>query len=462
MEQNVVLEEMAGVERAWAETLSRIDGNVPEHLFSSMISTLKPLSLGEGTFTLGAPNAFAKDIISSKYMDVLTGAASDALGRPTSVVLTISSPSEMVESFAGRTPERDEAGADSRRLMPEQAQPKKYTFDNFVVGDSNKFAYHAALMVAEFPGDKYNPLFIYGGTGLGKTHLLYAIKDYAENMTPNIKIKYVQTSTFIDEFIATITLKRDKATFDQKYINNKIVLFDDIQALSGTDATQGKFFDIFNLLHQSSSHIVLSSYRPPSDIPQLTDSIRSRFEGGLTIDITPTDLETRLAILHVKARAENVQIPDDALIYIASKVKYNIRSLEGLLNRVVASARLYGTKIDLEMVQDVLKDQVAEPHQSRTPSADVIQTLVANYYNIEMADLIGKSRSRPLVHARQVAMYLCREMTDATLIAIGGRFGGSDHTTVIHSCKKIEFNIKTKREIFQEVTELTNRINKSV
>ncbi|HEY5527005.1 MAG TPA: chromosomal replication initiator protein DnaA [Candidatus Anoxymicrobiaceae bacterium] len=462
MEQNVVLEEMAGVEKAWAETLSRVDGNVPEHMFSSMISTLKPLSLGDETFTLGAPNAFAKDIISSKYMDVLAGAASAALGRPTSVVLTISSPSEMVQSIAGRTPGRDETNGDSRRLMPEEALPKKYTFDNFVVGDSNKFAYHAALMVAEFPGDKYNPLFIYGGTGLGKTHLMYAIKDYAENMTPNIKIKYVQTSTFIDEFIATITLKRDKATFDQKYINNKIILFDDIQALSGTDATQGKFFDIFNLLYGSNSHIVLSSDRPPSEIPQLTDRIRSRFEGGLTIDITPPDLETRLAILHVKARAENVQIPDDALIYIASKVKDNIRSLEGLLNRVVASARLYGTRIDLEMVQDVLKDQVAESHQSRTPSTDVIQTLVANYYNIEMADLIGKSRSRPLVHARQVAMYLCREMTDATLIAIGGQFGNRDHTTVIHSCKKIEFNIKTKREIFQEVTELTNMINKSI
>jgi chromosomal replication initiator protein len=462
VEQNVVLEELAGVERAWTETLARINGQVPEHMFTSMISALKPLSLEEGNFTLGAPNAFAKDIISSKYIDVLSGAATGAIGRPISIVLTISSPSEMVESVAERATGRDEMQGASRRLMPEEGQPKKYTFDNFVVGDSNKFAYHAALMVAEIPGDKYNPLFIYGGTGLGKTHLLYAIKDYAEKMTPNIKIRYVQTSTFIDEFIATITLKRDKATFDQKYINNKIVLFDDIQALSGTDATQGKFFDIFNLLHQSSSHIVLSSDRPPSEIPQLTDRIRSRFEGGLTIDITPPDLETRLAILYVKARAENVQIPDDALIYIASKVKDNIRSLEGLLNRVVASARLYGTKIDLEMVQDVLKDQVAEPHQSRTPSMDVIQTLVANYYNIAMDDLIGKSRSRPLVHARQVAMYLCREMTDATLITIGGQFGSRDHTTVIHSCKKIEFNIKTKRDIFQEVTELTNTINKSI
>jgi len=465
MEPNVMLGEEIplGIEDVWSESLERVDGQIPAHIFSSMISPLKPISLEEDAFTIGAPSAFAKDIIATKYIDILAGAASATIGRPVHVVLTVASPGEMVESIAMRTPQASRQLENASRLSSEDpSYPKKFTFDNFIVGDSNKFAYHAALMVAEFPGDKYNPLFIYGGTGLGKTHLLYAIKDYAEKMTPSIKVKYVQTSTFIDEFIATITLKRDKATFDQKYINNKIVLFDDIQALSGTDATQGKFFDIFNLLHGSNSHIVLSSDRPPSEIPQLADRIRSRFEGGLRIDITPPDLETRLAILHLKARDENVDIPDDALIYIASKVKDNIRSLEGLLNRVVASARLYGTRIDLAMVQDVLKDQVAEPHQSRTPSAEVIQNLVANYYNIAHYDLTSKSRSRPLVHARQVAMYLCREMTDATLIAVGMQFGGRDHTTVLHSCRKIDSLIKTKREIFQEVTELTNMINKSV
>ena len=463
MDHNVVLEEedLVGIEQVWSESLDRVDGQIPDHIFSSMISPLKPVSLDADTFTIGAPSSFAKDIIASKYVDILTTAASAAVGHPVKVILTVASPPEMVESMAMRS-SSGERQEDGRRLTPEEpGLPKKYTFDNFVVGDSNKFAYHAALMVAEFPGDKYNPLFIYGGTGLGKTHLLYAIKDYAEKITPSIKVKYVQTSTFIDEFIATITMKRDKATFDQKYINNKIIIFDDIQALSGTDATQGKFFDIFNLLYGSNSHIVLSSDRPPSEIPQLADRIRSRFEGGLTIDITPPDLETRLAILYLKARSENVEIPDDALIFIASKVKDNIRSLEGLLNRVVASAKLYGQRIDLEMVQDVLKDQVAEFHQSRTPSSDVIQTLVATYYDISVYDLKGKSRSRPLVHARQVAMYLVREMTDATLLAIGGQFGGRDHTTVLHSCRKIESLIKTKRETFQEVTELTNMINKA-
>jgi chromosomal replication initiator protein len=463
LEQNVVMEEeTVGIHDMWSECLKRVDGQVPAHIFSSMIAPLKPIALEDDTFTIAAPSSFAKDIIAAKYVDIITSSASSAVGRPVSVVFTVASPSEVVQEMAARASSAESQQEGSRLAGEEHGLPKKYTFDNFVVGDSNKFAYHAALMVAEFPGDKYNPLFIYGGTGLGKTHLLYAIKDYAEKMTPNIKVKYVQTSTFIDEFIATITLKRDKASFDQKYINNKIILFDDIQALSGTDATQGKFFDIFNLLHGSNSHIVLSSDRPPSEIPQLADRIRSRFEGGLRIDITPPDLETRLAILHLKARAEDVQIPDDALIFIASKVKDNIRSLEGLLNRVVASARLYGTRIDLPMVQDVLKDQVVEPHQSRTPSAEVIQNLVANYYNIAIYELTGKSRSRPLVHARQVAMYLCREMTDATLIGIGSQFGGRDHTTVLHSCRKIDSLIKTKRDVFQEVTELTNMINKSV
>lgn len=459
MEQKIVVEEAGGMdlERLWHEALQRVKSEVPAAYYESMISPLRMLSFEGDTCTVAVPNSFMKEIITARYLDKITRAVSSVLGSDVRVVLTVSSSTPMVESMAMRVPEAEH--------KPPTAQPaprKKYTFENFVVGDSNKFAYNAALMVAELPGHNYNPLFIYGGTGLGKTHLLYAIQDYAENMTTHIKVKYVQTSRFIDEFIATLTLKRDKATFDQKYINNKIVLFDDIQALSGTDATQNKFFDIFNLLYSANSHIVLSSDRPPSEIPQLSDRIRSRFEGGLMIDITPPDLETRLAILRMKARLEKVEIPDDVLVFIASKVKDNIRTLEGLLNRVIGYAQLYGTRIDLPMVQNVLKNQVAATHQSKAPSLDLIENLISTYYSIAIADLTGKSRSRPLVHARQVAMYLCREMTDATLVAIGRKFGGRDHATVLHSCRKIESLIKNKREILQEVTELTNMVNKSV
>jgi len=257
-------------------------------------------------------------------------------------------------------------------------------------------------------------------------------------------------------------MKRDMATFDQKYINNKIVLFDDIQALSGTDATQNKFFDIFNLMYHSNSHIVLSSDRLPSDMARLSDRIQSRFEGGLIIDIKPPDLETRLAILRMRARTEKVEVPDDAMIYIASKVKENIRTMEGLLNRVVAHHQLYGMKIDLPMVQEVLKDQVSEPDQSRAPTIDLIQNLVSNFYSIPGEDLTGKNRSRSLVHGRQVAMYLCREFTSETLISIGGKFGGRDHSTVLHSYRKVELLIKQRKDILREVHELTNMINKSL
>ncbi len=461
MEQHVAVEEDEKVDvgALWGEALEKVRTEVPQPYFDSMIAPLRMLNVEGQTCTVGVPNSFMKEIVSARYSEKLSRALSDVLGLQADLVLTVSSSGSVVESMAMRSPGPD---VKSQSQAAPAAPRKKYTFENFVVGDSNKFAYNAALMVAEMPGHNYNPLFIYGGTGLGKTHLLYAIQDYAQSMTPHVKVKYIQTSSFIDEFIATMTLKKDKATFDQKYINNKIVLFDDIQALSTTDATQNKFFDIFNLLYSANSHIVLSSDRPPSEIPQLSDRIRSRFEGGLMIDITPPDLETRLAILRMKARLEKVEIPDDALVFIASKVKDNIRTLEGLLNRVIGYAQLYGTRIDLPMVQDVLKNQVVEPHQSKAPTLDLIENLVASYYGIAIADLTGKSRSRPLVHARQVAMYLCREMTDETLISVGRHFGGRDHSTVLHSCRKIESLIRMKREIFQEVTELTNMINKSI
>lgn len=462
MEQKIMVEEggRESVEGVWREALEQLKSEVPQPYYDSMISPLRPLSFDGDACTLGVPNSFMKEIISSRYSEQLSRAVSGVLGRPTMVVLTVSTSAHMVQSIVARS----SSGGESSDEVPQAPPPprKKYTFETFVVGDSNKFAYNAALMVAEAPGHNYNPLFIYGGTGLGKTHLLYAIRDYAECMSPNIKVNYVQTSRFIDEFIATMTLKRDKATFDRKYIDNKIVLFDDIQALSGTDATQNKFFDIFNLLYSANSHIVLSSDRPPSEIPQLSDRIRSRFEGGLMIDIIPPDLETRLAILRMKARLEKVEVPNDVLVFIASKVKDNIRTLEGLLNRVIGYAQLYGTRIDLSMVQDVLKNQVVPSSQSKTPSPDLIEQVVSTYYSISVADLTGKSRSMPLVRARQVAMYLCREMTDGTLMAIGRHFGGRDHSTVLHSCRKIESLIKEEREVFQEVTELTDTISKSI
>lgn len=458
----------------WNRVLDSIRNNVTNTNFKSIISPLRPISFRDDTLTIGVPNSFTREVIEKRFTDTINESVNRVMGRKTLVLFTVASPSEIITQI-GSTADvsvegtRKVSNSESLIIPPVgrvgpdvPATRKKYTFDNFVVGDSNKFAYNAALMVAENPGHNYNPLFIYGGTGLGKTHLLSAIEDYSKRLNPGIKVRYVQTSVFIDEFIATITLKRDKSTFDQKYINNDIVLFDDIQALGQTDATQNKFFDIFNLLHGSYSHIVLSSDRPPRDIPQLSDRIQSRFEGGLMVDIAPPDIETRLAILRMKAGAEGVEVPDDAMSFIASRVDSNIRALEGLLNRVIASAKLYGSRINLPMVQDVLKNQVTESMGSRTPSIELIQEMTCNFFHISRSGLVSKNRSRDLVHGRQVAMYLCRELTSETLITIGREFGGRDHSTVVHSCRKIENLIKEDRGLLEDVRSLTDMINKTL
>ena len=455
--------------QVWEQCLEKLQEEIPSPYFLSVIDPLRLVSIKDGRCTVAAPNSFTKDVISSRYIDTLSRVLSEALGKEVQVAVTVSSPPQVIENIASRLTEVEESEPSWKPPPSVEVTPqKKYTFENFVVGSSNKFAYNAALMVAEYPGQTYNPLFIYGGTGLGKTHLLYAIKEYAERINidrpghSSLRIKYVQTSRFIDEFIETATMKGDKAAFDQEYINNKIVLFDDIQALGNTQSTQDKFFDIFNLLYASNIHVVLSSDRPPSEIPKLSERIKSRFEGGLLTDITPPDLETRIAILRMKARAENVEIPEDAMVFIASKVTDNIRSLEGLMNRVVAYARLYGTRIELPMVQDVLKDQIAESNLSRTPSVELIQNAVSNYYGVSWSDLVGPKRNRLFARARQVAMYLSKELTGSTLMSIGEQFGGRDHSTVIYSCEKVENMIKLKKDIYHEVTELTNIINKSI
>ena len=447
----------------WKVCLGELEKRIALPYFASIIAPLRAVSINNGTVTVAAPNSFNRDIVEKNYLEALNEVASDALGRQVAVVVTVSTSDELVEAVAARSPAPDAREATENRHdfePPEGGHHKKYTFDNFVVGNSNHFAYNTALMVAENPGVKYNPLFIYGGTGLGKTHLLLAIKDYAEKLNPGVAVKYIRTSSFIDEFIQSVTWKKTH-TFDQKYINNKIVLFDDIQTLGKTESTQDKFFDLFNMLHSVNCHIVLTSDRPPGEIERLSERIQSRFMQGLMIDIKPPDLETRLAILRLNAAGENVEIPDDAMIYIASKVNSNIRVLEGLFNRVVASSRLYGTRIDLEMVQDVLKDQVAETDRARTPSVDLVQTHVSNYFNIPRVDLVSMSRSKSLVHARQVAMYLCRELAGETLISIGGRFGGRHHATVIHSCDRVDTMMKQRKDVLQEVRELTNIINRS-
>jgi chromosomal replication initiator protein len=335
----------------------------------------------------------------------------------------------------------------------------KYTFDTFVIGSSNRFAHAAAVAVAEAPAKAYNPLFIYGDSGLGKTHLLHAIGHYAQTLYSGITVRYVSSEEFTNEFINMIRDGKQDG-FRRRYRDIDILLVDDIQFLENKEGTQEEFFHTFNTLHNASKQIVISSDRMPKRLVTLEDRLRSRFEWGLTTDVTPPELETRIAILRKKAIQEGLNAPPDVLEYIASRISTNIRELEGALIRVTAFASLNRQGVDISLAEIVLKDLIPESQGSDTQqiTAATIMGQTAAYFGLTIEDLCGTSRSRVLVTARQIAMYLCRELTDMSLPKIGAQFGGRDHTTVIHADRKIRSLMAERRSIYTQVTELTNRI----
>ncbi|MEO6998778.1 MAG: chromosomal replication initiator protein DnaA [Terracoccus sp.] len=332
----------------------------------------------------------------------------------------------------------------------------KYNFDTFVIGASNRFAHAAAVAVAEAPAKAYNPLFVYGESGLGKTHLLHAIGHYARSMFPGVRVRYVNSEEFTNDFINSI--RDDKASaFQGRYRNVDVLLIDDIQFLQGKLQTQEEFFHTFNTLHSANKQIVITSDLPPKELSGFEDRMRTRFESGLLTDVQPPDLETRIAILRKKALQDRMSVPDDVLEYIATNFSTNIRELEGALIRVTAFSNLNRQPIDLPLAEIVLKDVLPNETPNQVTAA-TIMAVTAGYYSVTMDDLCGSSRSRQLVTARQIAMYLCREMTDLSLPKIGQLFGGRDHTTVMHANKKIRELMSEKRAIYNQVTELTNRI----
>jgi chromosomal replication initiator protein len=336
---------------------------------------------------------------------------------------------------------------------------EKYVFETFVIGSSNRFAHAAAVAVAEAPAKAYNPLFIYGDSGLGKTHLLHAIGHYARNLYPGTRVRYVSTEEFTNDFINAI---RDGAGnhLRKRYRDVDILMVDDIQFLENKEGTQEEFFHTFNTLHNASKQIVISSDRPPKQLNTLEDRLRSRFEWGLITDIQPPELETRIAILRKKAQQEGLNAPPEVLEFIASKISTNIRELEGALIRVTAFASLNRAPVDLSLAEDVLKNLMPDAAGPEI-TASTIMAQTAMYFGITLEDLCGTSRSRILVTARQIAMYLCRELTDLSLPKIGQAFGGRDHTTVMHADRKIRSLLPERRAIFNQVTELTNRIKQS-
>ncbi|QQO76867.1 chromosomal replication initiator protein DnaA [Actinomyces sp. HMT897] len=349
-------------------------------------------------------------------------------------------------------------GSDGTRLNP------RYTFDTYVTGASNRFAHATAIAVAEAPARAYNPLFIYGGSGLGKTHLLHAIGHYARTLNPQVRVKYVNSEEFTADFIACLRDgNRDDGrleSFKRRYRDVDILLVDDIQFLEGKESTLEEFFHTFNALHSSGKQVVLTSDQPPKALGGLDERLRSRFEWGLLADVQPPDLETRIAILSRKARAEGLDLPLDVLEYIASRVTTNIRELEGALIRVTAFASLNKQPIDQTLAEMVLKDIISDP-AGQEITTTLIMGQTADYFGITLDDLCGANRSRLIVNARHIAMYLCRELTDLSLPKIGREFGGRDHTTVMSADKKIRTLMAERRSTFTQVTELTSRIKQA-
>ncbi len=455
---------LAGLSSAGSEAIGARD--------RAWLRLTRPLGVVGGTALLAAPNDFTKELLESRFRPLVQAALTRALGAELRVAVTVEAPPEQ-----GADPERpgtEQTVAPGPAVAEEPPAPRpvrepvpvaraeparlnaKYTFDTFVIGSSNRFAHAAAVAVAEAPAKAYNPLFVYGDSGLGKTHLLHAIGHYAQHLFPPLKVRYVSSEEFTNDFINSIRDDKKQA-FQRRYRDVDVLLVDDIQFLENKVQTQEEFFHVFNTLHNNDKQIVISSDRHPKQLSTLEDRLRNRFEWGLLTDVTPPELETRIAILRRKAAQESLTAPDDVLEFIASKVERNIRELEGALIRVTAFASLQRSGVDMRMAEVVLKDLVGGPGGAEVTAA-IIMGVTAEYFSISMDDLCGSGRSRVLVNARQIAMFLCRELTDLSLPKIGQNFGGKDHTTVMHAVKKVGGLMAERRALYNQVTELTNRV----
>ncbi len=431
----------------WREVAARLKQALNETTYQTWFGEARGIELSDDTFTIAAPNDFAKAWIGGHFLELIRAAVREATGKELEIVLTVRRrPRVQPRSEPLEKPKPVYTG-----LNP------KYTFDSFVIGSSNRFAHAAALAVAEAPAQAYNPLFIYGGTGLGKTHLLQAISQYIAEHSGGLTVHYVTSETFMNNFINSLRDKRIEG-FKQRYRTYDLLLIDDIQFFEHKESIQEEFFHTFNSLYEAGRQIVISSDRPPRSFPTLEERLRSRFEWGLITDIQPPDLETRIAILRKKVKTDGTHIPDPQILtFIASRISSNIRELEGALTRVVAFSSLTGRPITVELAQDVLQD-VFPQGDSGQVSIDRIQELVSQRFGLNRKQLCGDRRSQNIVYPRQVAMYLSRELTDASLPKIGREFGGRDHTTVIHATSKIARLIKEDRSVYNLVQELTARI----
>ncbi|QTL96469.1 chromosomal replication initiator protein DnaA [Iocasia frigidifontis] len=462
------------LEHIWQETLNKIKEKLSNPSFNTWFSDTKPVHLTENNHLLiKVPNNFIKDWLEQRYL-ALIGEIIFSLTKNKCTIKFLT-PEELekemnkinsqtnsesktdyknrdANSNKNKTPDIKNNNTDFAGLNP------KYTFDTFVVGNSNRFAHAASLAVAEAPAKAYNPLFIYGDVGLGKTHLMQAIAHFILDHTPESKVMYVSSETFTNELINAIKDDRTREV-REKYRNIDILLVDDIQFLAGKERTQEEFFHTFNALHESNRQLIISSDRPPKEIPTLEDRLRSRFEWGLITDMQKPDLETRIAILRKKADLVELSVPNEVIIYIANQIQSNIRELEGALIKVIAYSSLVDKEIDTDLAQEALKDLIAKKNESfKVIDIDLIKKIVVDYYNLKMDDMNSKKRTQNIAFPRQIAMYLARELTDLSLPQIGEEFGGRDHTTVLHAHNKVDKKYKDEIDFKTTIDKLIERI----
>ena len=443
---------MNEAQRLWDECAGILRAQVSEPVWLTSFEAARAVRLEDGVLTLAVPSFLAKERIEGRYLSLVRDALTEIGAADVELALEIA-PSEPEPQWTVAPPTaepRVDGHAPVHDINP------RYTFDTFVIGPSNRFAHAAALAVAETPARKYNPLFIYGDAGLGKTHLLQAIGHYVRENYPTYRVRYVTSETFLNEFIDAVRTGTNDA-FKRRYRDIDVLLVDDIQFIEGKKETQEEFFHTFNHLHQANRQIVLSSDRPPDAIGTLEDRLRSRFKMGLITDVQPPDLETRLAILRNKAERETTFVPPEVLEFIATNITDNIRVLEGALIRVAAFASLTSEQLTIETASSVLGDLLTAT-QPRPITPQVILEATSKMFGIPIEDIIGKKRQRPLVTARQVAMYVFRDLTDLSYPAIAREFGGRDHTTVIHAVEKISAQMRTQRPTYDQVTELVQTI----
>jgi len=442
-------------EALWSEVASRLRGALNDTTYGTWFGEARGLELAD-RFVLGVPNDFTRNWIEGHFLGLISAAIRDVTGEERPIELRVA---DRIVSLP--EPLGDLAAPVIERIPPSRPESggfnAKYTFDSFVIGSSNRFAHAAALAVAEAPAQAYNPLFIYGSTGLGKTHLLQAIAQYVSEHNPELSVRYITSETFMNDFINSLRDKRIEG-FKQRYRTYDVLLIDDVQFFEHKERIQEEFFHTFNSLYEAGSQIAMSSDRPPRDIATLEARLRSRFEWGLITDIQPPDLETRIAILRKKVKTDGIHVPEaEVLTFIAGRVSTNIRELEGALTRVVAFSSLTGRPMSVELAQDVLRD-VFPQGEAAEVSIKRIQELVSERFGLSLDELCGDKRSQNIVYPRQVAMYLSRELTDSSLPKIGKEFGGRDHTTVIHATSKIARLIREDRSVYNLVQELTARV----